>query len=71
MTLADSPTILSSIRLPSWAGDTARANGNDRGASVIVLDTDVLTLANSAILISRNLTDFRKVPELIVEDWCR
>lgn len=71
MTLADSPTILSLTRLLSWAGDTARANGNDRGASVIVLDTDVLTLANSAILISRNVADFRKVPELIVEDWCR
>ena len=28
-----------------------------------------ITRVNSAILISRNLTDFRKVPGLIVQDW--
>ncbi len=28
-----------------------------------------ITLASSATLITRNLTDFRKVPGLAVEDW--
>ena len=45
---------------------------------MIILDTDVLsmdlriaaiTIARDALLISKNLTDFRKVPGLRVEDW--
>jgi len=28
-----------------------------------------ITLANNALLLSKNLTDFRKVPGLRVEDW--
>ena len=30
-----------------------------------------IALANDAILLSRNLTDFSKVPALRVEDWMR
>jgi len=45
---------------------------------VIILDTDVLSMdlkiaaiaiAHDALLISRNLADFRKVLRLLVADW--
>ena len=28
-----------------------------------------VTIANNAILLSRNLRDFQQIPELKVEDW--
>ena len=30
-----------------------------------------ITLANNALLLSANLSDFRQVPGLLVEDWLR
>jgi predicted nucleic acid-binding protein len=42
---------------------------------LIILDTDIVSsaiaIANRAILISRNLIDFRQVPDLQVEDWTK
>jgi tRNA(fMet)-specific endonuclease VapC len=60
-------------RLLQWNADAADRFRELRGQGVRIGAMDLkiasIVLANNATLLSRNLSDFRKVPSLRVEDW--
>jgi predicted nucleic acid-binding protein len=40
-------------------------------ATAIITYEEAITLAHNALLLSRNLRDFRRIPQLRVEDWSK
>jgi tRNA(fMet)-specific endonuclease VapC len=51
------------------ATEFQRLRKRHRTLGTMDLKIAAIVLANDATLLSRNLTDFRKIPELKVEDW--
>ena len=48
---------------------TSLKNSNARSAGTNDLKIVAITLCHSATLLTRNISDFRKVTDLVVEDW--
>ena len=51
------------------AAEFQRLRKTLRGIGTMDLKIAAIVIANNATLLSRNLTDFRKIPGLKVEDW--
>lgn len=51
------------------AAEFQRLRKSHRGIGTMDLKIAAIVIANDATLLSRNLTDFRKIPGLKVEDW--
>jgi len=51
------------------ATEFQRLRKRHRTIGTMDLKIAAIVLANDATLLSRNLTDFRRIPELKVEDW--
>jgi tRNA(fMet)-specific endonuclease VapC len=51
------------------AAEFQRLRKSLRGIGTMDLKIAAIVIVNGAILLSRNLVDFRKIPRLTVEDW--
>jgi tRNA(fMet)-specific endonuclease VapC len=69
--------LLAYLRIEVWdydvraAQEFERLRGMKLGVGTLDLKIAAIVVARNAVLLSRNLRDFRRVPGLSVEDWTR